>query len=477
MQKEGFIIPVEKITKSLVQKLESKGVLTNLNANFKMTHLPLMSPTLLEIAIWNWDEELFNYLISRKVSLEGTTNGTVLHLAVHRCGTNGTNGTNLNIARTLIALGVPINRRECLLHWTPLHLACYQGKLKMAELLIESGANVDISNIYNINNPEKNLGKQPLHVAVEANQVALVELLCRNGANVNAHALEHGTPLVHAVRLGKIEIVKVLIQGGADVNFLSKQCRIETDLLNYLPVKVFHLTALHLAVVKYQPRILKILLFHPMTNLNLVINNLTPLHFAVKCDFEALKLLLSAGADINVRTSNYRNIIEFCFDTWAKEGDTEKRERVCKLVIEHAAKLNVAGRYVLPEIAERSCSEFLELCRLELERMKNIKICGGTLTVDKIFGCTHKLAMILDNNDFKFLMGEEVRNSFEIYGEVLQWRAVKMYSRKKLLIGNNFDAVLNFLFEIVFQRLIPKKFVEKVLPFLSYCDLVEILKT
>lgn len=469
MHSEKFNIKIEKITKSFVQKLESNGLLTSLNANFKMAHSLLTRPTLLEIAIWNWDEELFDYLVSRKVSLEGTTNGTVLHLAVHRCG------TNLSIAKKLISLGVPINRRECMLHWTPLHLACYQGKLEMAELLIDSGADVNISDIYNVSNPELNLGRRPLHIAVEANQKALVKLLCCKRANVNAQALEQGTPLVYAVTLGREEIAQELIRGGADINALVKQFWIKTGLLNYIPVKEFHLTAVHAAVLKPQGRMLSILLMNPTTNLNSVVKNFTPLHLAIKLDSKSLKILLAAGADINVRTADYRNIIEFCVDVWA--DDPKTRDRISALLVEHATKLQVAGLYVAPEITALSNSQFLELCKRELELMKRTVCARSGITVDKIFGCCHTLAINLHPKDIQDLMYDRFEISSPIYGDILKWRLNKIYQRRLLLTTDNLNIIFGYLFQIVFQKLIPKKFVERIISFLSYNDLSEILRT
>ncbi|XP_074099699.1 uncharacterized protein LOC141527874 [Cotesia typhae] len=470
MQTEKFYVPIEKITKPFVLNLESNGLLTNLNANFKMAYGSLTSPTLLEIAIWNWDEELFDYLVYRKVSLEGTANGTVLHLAVHRCG------TNLSIAKKLISLGVPINRRECMLHWTPLHLACYQGKLEMAELLIDSGADINISDIYNVSNPESNLGRRPLHIAVEANQEALVKLLCRKRANLNAQALEQGTPLVYAVALGREEIAHELIQRGADVNALVRQCYVKTDLLNYIPVEEFHLTALHVAIMKSQERMLRILLMMPATNLNSVINNFTPLHLAIRLNSKLLKTLLAAGADINVRTANDRNIIEFCCDVWA--GDPKTRDRISALLVEHATKLQAAGLYVAPEITTLCSSQFLDLCKRELELMKRTKICAwSSITVDKILGCCHTLATNLHLKDLQDLIEYRFNNYFAIYGDILKWRLNKIYQRRRLLTTDNSNVIFGYLFEIVFQKLIPKKFVERIMIFLSYGDLVEILRT
>ena len=59
---------------------------------------------------------------------------------------------------------------------SPLHFACRAGNLRMAELLLEWGADP---------NSQEKYGFTPLHEAVESNHIEIVRLLIRKGADKN----------------------------------------------------------------------------------------------------------------------------------------------------------------------------------------------------------------------------------------------------------------------------------------------------
>ena len=83
--------------------------------------------------------------------------------------------SNLDIVKLLLANGAnpntPENNKA-----TPLSLACYKNNLKLAKLLLESGA------IASINTPN-NDGKTPLSQACDNGNLNIVELLIKNGAD------------------------------------------------------------------------------------------------------------------------------------------------------------------------------------------------------------------------------------------------------------------------------------------------------
>jgi len=72
---------------------------------------------------------------------------------------------------------------------TPLHLASWNGYLKIAKLLISKGADVNAKN---------NLGETPLHLASRDDDDEMAELLLSKGANVNAKDNAGNTPLRRA---------------------------------------------------------------------------------------------------------------------------------------------------------------------------------------------------------------------------------------------------------------------------------------
>ena len=87
--------------------------------------------------------------------------------------------------------------------WTPLHLAAMIGHLKCIEILINAGANVDISSSDN--------RKTPMHIAALNGHATVVQMLIDAGADVNAKDDEGATPMKNAAQNGHKECVKLII--------------------------------------------------------------------------------------------------------------------------------------------------------------------------------------------------------------------------------------------------------------------------
>jgi len=102
-----------------------------------------------------------------------------------------------------------------------LHRAVYHGYLKLIQLLIDIGADVNIRDKDNFT---------PLHSIIDGNQnnwFECIELLLKNKADVNTkHCWQESgcqeTPLITAVRNEVyIEVIKLLLEHGADVNIVD----------------------------------------------------------------------------------------------------------------------------------------------------------------------------------------------------------------------------------------------------------------
>ena len=87
--------------------------------------------------------------------------------------------------------------------------ATTKGNIKITEMLIKAGANVNTQNI---------LGNTPLMFATQAGNINIMGMLIEAGANVNTKNNEGTTPLIFAAEKGNIEIMNLLIEAGADVN-------------------------------------------------------------------------------------------------------------------------------------------------------------------------------------------------------------------------------------------------------------------
>ena len=92
---------------------------------------------------------------------------------------------------------------------TPLHCATWKGQEKVAELLLQEGANV------NAVNQNEHWGTTPLHAAAHANQAKIAQLLLDHGANVKAKDMEGRTPMFHT-SFHKAKAVAKLLQPFED---------------------------------------------------------------------------------------------------------------------------------------------------------------------------------------------------------------------------------------------------------------------
>ena len=173
---------------------------------------------------------------------------------------------------------------------TPLHLAIIHRNIEMCELLIEGGADVNVTD---------GDGGTPLHYATKrghtvqlptaiiqvliAVDTEIVKLLINAGADVNKE--DDGYTALHfATDMGHTEIVKLLINAGADVNIKDGPA--------------YGRTPLHYATYKGYTEIVQ-LLIDAGVNVNIKDGHgRTPLHMASNMEHkEIVKLLIEAGAD------------------------------------------------------------------------------------------------------------------------------------------------------------------------------------
>ena len=95
---------------------------------------------------------------------------------------------------------------------TPLHFACENGHLLIAEYLLIHGAKID---------SKDQKGKEPLRYACKIGNTSIVELLLLNDANINAQDYNGDTALFDAARNSDIEMIQLLIRFGADKNLIN----------------------------------------------------------------------------------------------------------------------------------------------------------------------------------------------------------------------------------------------------------------
>lgn len=132
------------------------------------------------------------------------------------------NKSNLDIYERII-IGDLSSTKECLENnmillnqysvdgFTPIGLASFFGHYKIVKIFIEKGADV--------NSPSNNDFKvSPLHSACAISNIKITELLLKNGANVNAKQQGNVTPLHSASHNGMLKLVHLLLEYNADIN-------------------------------------------------------------------------------------------------------------------------------------------------------------------------------------------------------------------------------------------------------------------
>ena len=160
---------------------------------------------------------------------------------------------------------------------SPLHVAIKQGHITIAKLLIQHGTDVNSLSSYGT----------PLYEAVLQSSMQSAKLLISNGADINKTSKTRETPLHKSTELEYVSLMEVLIRAGADTSI-----RLQKN--EYTPLCV--------AVEHRKNTALQYLLKSPTREIDIVVNNgITPLGIAAQMEnIEAMRLLMAAGADVNL---------------------------------------------------------------------------------------------------------------------------------------------------------------------------------
>jgi ankyrin repeat protein len=104
----------------------------------------------------------------------------------------------------------------------PQGLAAFFGRVEMARLLLDRGAQV--------NSASRNcLSVSPLNSAAAGGHLEIARLLIEHGADVNARQEGDFVPLHSAAQNGQVEMIKLLLEHGADASAKSKDGRTAYD--------------------------------------------------------------------------------------------------------------------------------------------------------------------------------------------------------------------------------------------------------
>ena len=164
---------------------------------------------------------------------------------------------------------------------TPLFVACKRGNTEIVDYLLSScGVDVEHKGLYEVPDDRSVHTVTPLWCAAVAGKVKVVEVLVRHGADVNSVSDTGSTPVRSACFMTHLDIVKLLVAHRADIqrpNYNGGTCLINS----------------------VQSGELCEFLLQNGANVNAQdIQNKTALHYAIQEHrFETTKLLLQYGAD------------------------------------------------------------------------------------------------------------------------------------------------------------------------------------
>jgi len=107
--------------------------------------------------------------------------------------------------------------------FTPLGLACYFGHEELARILVLKGADVNLAS-------KNGFNVFPIHSAVAANNINITKMLLENGAYPNVCQKAGLAPLHTAAQLGNIELIILLLEHGAEVGLRMEGGKLPSDL-------------------------------------------------------------------------------------------------------------------------------------------------------------------------------------------------------------------------------------------------------
>ena len=275
------------------------------------------------------------------------------------------------LTEALLRFGADVNQKCGRDEHTALHAAVCSFNNKLAQFLVQHGADVEAKDVLGETplfkasatsnelvefflkcgssaNTKNKFGETPLMKAIDDSQASIVRTLLEHGASVNATD-QHGIcPLLHRLRSSDVEICELLLQYGCDVNIPDENGETPLHQLTWGPdiMKMFldqgarvgvldreSRTSLHAASYQGDPSSIELLIHHG-ADVNATDNHgWTPLHFAAAGEnYDALEILIENGSDVAAVDNTGRTALHLA----ARKGCISLLE----LLISHGSNIN-----------------------------------------------------------------------------------------------------------------------------------------
>eukprot|EP00698_Gefionella_okellyi_P005569 TRINITY_DN15072_c0_g1_i1.p1 TRINITY_DN15072_c0_g1~~TRINITY_DN15072_c0_g1_i1.p1 ORF type:complete len:620 (-),score=133.18 TRINITY_DN15072_c0_g1_i1:29-1690(-) len=183
---------------------------------------------------------------------------------------------DLELINKLLAERAPVNERDDQGN-TCLHYAALLGRVEIARLLLDAGADIEA--------PNTQFHRRPIHSAAMGGFVHMLNLLIQRGADVQSVDMHSFNCFHHAVREGQILAAHYLLSQGFDVDSVDQEGH----------------TALHWASYFGSTQLIVYLLARGANIARQDSIGCTAMHWAATKDHQdAVKLLMDAGAPFEV---------------------------------------------------------------------------------------------------------------------------------------------------------------------------------
>lgn len=227
---------------------------------------------------------------------------------------------------------------------TALSLAAALGDIRMAELLISAGANINLAR-------QDDLAYTPLICAARdgnGSNLEMVEFLIEKGADVEKGDSREGTPLLHACIAAYPDVLKLLIAKGAKVDCIDESgqtplhylCKFAGSWGGYVTTRI-------VAGVKEEIpndrlsqhfEIMKILVENGADVNKLTHYGFAPLHLAAQSGLSLfISYLIEKGADVHLQNANFYVPLHAAADAGAYDA--------AKLLLKAGANASSADNY------------------------------------------------------------------------------------------------------------------------------------